>query len=221
MTRERGKLPKTQPDAAVVEMLAARVGRQLEEQLPENHPAKLTEQTVHGLLEKPEPFSLELAQRDLLNLLDEEMDFSERSLANALREIANSEELQIPEIDRGAYNFLKALADALDNDRAEWSLALARSKKGPFKSPSDAARQHSRDAWTQAMVMHLVDGGMKTEAAVAEVAGQQGWSRASIFKSIKRMRELDSFAEQQLGITGLARKRMENFRQSLGISDKG
>lgn len=138
-----------------------------------------------------EPFSLELAQRDFHGLLDEEMPFDEGSLAEAIR-LSLSE----IEMDVGHRNFLKALADSLDNPRAEWKLALAHNKPGKFRSPAHSAQQHYRDRWIDASLQRYKSKGMKTEAAVALLSEQNGWSRASIFGSLKRVREIERWVKE-------------------------
>lgn len=135
-----------------------------------------------------EPFDLQSAQRELYGLWTEQMDFDEASIAKALRDIAEHENLIIQKLGFGAFNFLVALADALEDRRAEWKLTLSRSKRGPFKSLGEHVRDYVREEQVESMYRQLTEEGVKGEAAVAIIRERTGQSRATIFKSVKRIR---------------------------------
>ena len=77
----------------------------------------------------PTDMCMELIQRDFFQMLDQEMEFSEASLAVCLREIAGWE----AEGSITTY-FLNGLANLLDAKEAPWQLKLSRKKwAGKFK----------------------------------------------------------------------------------------
>ena len=133
----------------------------------------------------PVDMCLELIQRDYFGLLDNEMEFSEASLAVCLREIAEDN-------PRGslANYFLHGLANTLDQHDAPWQLKLSRKKwAGKFRSVSESNSE--RALWALSALKFYEAEGWPTEAAIAKVGERLGGlSRASTFKMVKEGRRL-------------------------------
>jgi hypothetical protein len=133
----------------------------------------------------PVNMCMELIQRDFFQLLDQEMEFSEASLAVCLREIAGWE----PEGSITCY-FLNGMANLLDAQEAPWQLKLSRKKwAGKFRSVSNDDGE--RGLWALSALEHYEREGWPTEAAIARVGEHLGGlSRASTFKAVKEGRRL-------------------------------
>lgn len=127
---------------------------------------------------------LELIQRDYFGLLDEEMEFSEASLAVCLREIASEQ----PKHSLATF-FLNGVANALDSTESPWQLKLSRKKwAGKFRPVSHSSAERAR--WALWSLEHYESKGWPTEAAITQVAENLGgMSRASAFKIVKEGRE--------------------------------
>ncbi len=128
---------------------------------------------------------LELIQRDYFGLLDQEMEFSEASLAVCLRDIADNSTT-----DSVASYFLDGLANALDGAESPWQIKVTRKKwAGKFKSISNS--ESERSLWALAVLEHYEAQGWPTEAAIAKVGERLGGlRRASTFNIIKNGRRL-------------------------------
>ena len=128
---------------------------------------------------------MELIQRDFFQMLDQEMEFSEASLAVCLREIAGWE----TEGSISAY-FLDGLANLLDAKDAPWQLKLSRKKwAGKFQPVS--TDDGGRALFALSALEYYEGEGWPTEAAIAEVGVRiGGLSRASTFKAVKEGRRL-------------------------------
>ena len=131
------------------------------------------------------PFSLELAQIDFNESdVSEPVAISEVEIANTLREMADSEDLSAR-----ALSYIVCLAEAFDNPSTDWKLTLNRRTRGRFRSLSSHFADARRDGLISGMVAWLTQAeGLKTEAAVAKISEEYGWSRALIFSSLKRSR---------------------------------
>lgn len=127
---------------------------------------------------------LELIQRDYFQLLDNEMEFSEASLAVCIREIADDQ----PKHSLAAF-FLNGVANALDSTESPWQLKLSRKKRaGKFRPVSHSSAERAR--WALWALEHYEAEGWPTEAAIAKIAESLGgMSRASAFKIVKEGRE--------------------------------
>ena len=133
----------------------------------------------------PVDMCLELIQRDYFGLLDNEMEFSEASLAVCIREIAKDQ-------PRGsvANYFLNGLANTLDQPDAPWQLKISRKKwAGKFRSVSESNSE--RALWALSALEFYEAEGWPTEAAIVKVGERLGgMSRASTFKMVKEGRRL-------------------------------
>jgi hypothetical protein len=139
----------------------------------------------------PPEMCMELIQRDFFQMLDQEMELSEASLAVCLREIAGRETS-----GNITQYFLNGLANLLDSEKAPWQLKLSR-KKWAGKFRSVAKNDGERALWALSVLEFYESEGWPTEAAIAMV-GQHlgGLSRASAFKAVKEGRRLrKSFAD--------------------------
>lgn len=111
--------------------------------------------------------------------LREHVDEAALALALALRTIIN-------EPSKYDEHFLSALADAFDNPAAEYRLRVVRNRRGrPNKANSDA--DMSRAYFVE---WRMQEAGLPLKAAVADTMEQFGCSRATVFRSLKRWREI-------------------------------
>lgn len=101
-------------------------------------------------------------------------DMTERHLAKALRKIGNS-------ASSGDRNFLRALADALDDPDSHWQLLLSRSKRG---RPNDIEKQVNRAKLYGPIIDEKLAEGEKKEAAIQHVMSSFGVSRAAVIRAL-------------------------------------
>ncbi len=136
---------------------------------------------------------LELIQRDYFGLLDNEMEFSEASLAACIRQISH----ELPKTTLAAF-FLNGIANALDSEESPWQLKLSRKKwAGRFQPVSHSNTERAR--WALSALEYYEADGWPTEAAIAKVAELLGgMSRASAFKIVKEGREIQKEIDEIL-----------------------
>ncbi len=138
------------------------------------------------------PYSLEHFQRDAFGLVDDQMEFNERTLAAAVRqELAG---LALSTLDSMG---LLAIADALDNDLAEWKLQLVAEKTGGRKLHHHQIAQDRTADEVFILVMTETARLGKRESAISLACVKFGISRSTVFKLIrgasarhKRMQEV-------------------------------
>jgi hypothetical protein len=118
--------------------------------------------------------------RDEFDLVEK---LTEAELADALRHQAR--ELEFPQL-------LLAIADALDNPEAPLRLKLVRAKRGqPGNKGGAIGNLHIAE-----YVRSRLKDGVKQEAAVAEIRGHLGISRATAMKALAEGRKLLSFVDE-------------------------
>lgn len=125
---------------------------------------------------------LERIQRIFLGLDDEEMEFSEKTIAAILADIA----ARWKEADHGGAMFVGAVAHALADEDEDWKLILKSRKPGRYVSPHKEAQRHNRDMDILRFLALLEKHNIKTEAAVSHICEHFAMSRASVFNAIKR-----------------------------------
>lgn len=141
----------------------------------------------------PTDMDMELIQRDFFGLLDDEMEFSEASLAVCLREIADD----FPPYSNGGY-FLDGLANVLDSEASPWKLTLTRKKwAGKYRPVSDC--QIEKALWALDALKIYEEKGWPTEAAISKIGEHLNLGRSTIFKLIKEGKRLEKlFAENPI-----------------------
>ena len=148
-----------------------------------------------------QPHSLELFQRDAFGLIDDPMDFDEMTLGKALRITINNLNL-----DRRKSIGLLAIADALDNEHAEWRLRLVASKPG-------ARRLHhhnvARDQMESDVFVFLETETLrlgKREAAIISTRAMFGIARSEVFRMAKSARERNAWLHELFTSLGWPKK---------------
>ena len=107
--------------------------------------------------------------------------------------------------DLGTRLFLAALADALDHEDAPVRLHLKQAKRGQISSPPKRWRQFERDHYIERLVKDLSVKEPQLESVIADVCKKTGMSRAAVFASLKRMRDLDGFTPELEDLSDEAR----------------
>lgn len=122
--------------------------------------------------------NLERVQRIHLDIEDEPMEFSAETIAQMLEDIAEKC------FEHEAF-LIRGIINALIGEDHNHLLVLKHKRRGKFVSPTESSARHNRQ---RAMLYHLAElerQGVKTEAAVAELASLTGLSRASVFAEIR------------------------------------
>lgn len=143
--------------------------------------------------------NLERVLRGHLGLIDEPMEFTAESIASMLEEIAD-------ECDPTSAFELHAVVRALRGEDKHHRLVLQQVKRGKFVSPTERSQYSERALeWLRALAI-LEHDGLKTEAAVADIARRWQVSRASIFAGIKHAerllemgRSIERFSDSESG----------------------
>jgi len=121
---------------------------------------------------------LERVQRIHLGLDDEPMEFNTGTIAQMLLEVADH-------CDDGEAFTIRGVVNALLGVDENHVLTLQQRKRGKFVSPTESSAKHNRNQKWLHWLAHREREGIKTEAAVAEIAEVEGASRATVFAGIK------------------------------------
>lgn len=122
--------------------------------------------------------NLERVQRIHLGIDDEEMEFSEETIARMIDDVAAN-------CDENEAFTLCAISAALRGDDPYHRLQLKQKKPGRFENPTEHARKFNRNFMWLHTIAELELSGVKTESAIAEVADAAGVSRATVFAGLK------------------------------------
>ncbi|MFN5084332.1 MAG: hypothetical protein ACK5EX_02475 [Novosphingobium sp.] len=122
---------------------------------------------------------LERVQRIHLGLDSEPMPFTAATLAEMIQDVADN-------CDEHDAFTLHAVVRALRGEDEHFALVVKQRKRGKFTSPHEWEEAHNRDQHWLHWLAGLEEQGIKTEAAVHEIAEKSGASRATIFAAIKR-----------------------------------
>lgn len=121
---------------------------------------------------------LERVQRCHLELDDEPMQFDEQTLASMLQDLAD-------ESPFGHEAFvLRAFARALRGEDEHHKLVLRQTKKGRWKSPAERTAKIVQQATWLVAVHTLESEGWQTDAAVHQVAQDNGVSVSTIYAGL-------------------------------------
>ncbi len=137
---------------------------------------------------------LERTQRILLGLDDEPMVFDEGSIAQMLKAVASDHDGLSDE-----FMVLHAVANALLGVDDNFKLKLSHKKRGKFMPPNVREAELARSISILKSVQNLKEDGWKTEAAIAQMQGHFGISRATVFADIKAAEEFLQIAEEIAG----------------------
>ena len=141
------------------------------------------------------------AARDSYELPDA---IDEKLLASLVRKARDQVE------DLGVRLFLAALADALDHENAPLRLSLKQKRRGQFKSPAKQWQQFERDHYIEILVKKLSVDEPDLESVIATIREKTGMSRAAVFGSLKRMRDLDGISLELESLSEAARSLMKS-----------
>ena len=125
-------------------------------------------------------YDLELFQRDVLGLIYEEMDFSEASLARALRFYIDSLQIQTDDIA-----MLNVFADALDNRSAIWKLELRGHRPGPRQLLYNQSVRYKSNFALYLEVKLRLEEGLQPKAAISLAAEKFGVSRPTVYRRLR------------------------------------
>ena len=134
---------------------------------------------------------LERTQRILLGLDDEPMIFDEGSIAQMLKAVASDHDGLSDE-----FMVLHAVANALLGVDDNFKLKLSHKKRGKFMPPNVREAELARSISILKSVQNLKEDGWKTEAAIAQMQGHFGISRATVFADINAAEEFLQIAEE-------------------------
>ena len=126
--------------------------------------------------------NLERVQRIHLGLDGEPMEFSAYTLAEMLQDVADN-------CDETDAFTLHAVARALQGKDEYHTLTLQQKKRGQFEAPNKREEKHYRRRKWLAWLAHLERQGIKTEAAIMDIAEKEGVSRATVFAEINKAEE--------------------------------
>ena len=130
-------------------------------------------------------YHLEFAQRDLLGLISERMEFSEATIASALNEIIAEQD------DLGTRLFLKAIARALSGEDDVWRLKLIKTTRGRFVPSDEHDQMFYRHKAIAAWVKEIEADGTKRESAVHSAMAHFAVSRQTVFNALKKIDEFE------------------------------
>jgi len=123
--------------------------------------------------------NLERVQRCHLDLDEEPMDFSEKTIADMLQDVADT-------LRHGHEAFVcSAVANALRDSDGHHKLSLNQKQRGKWKSPADQQEMRLKHLYWLVEVDKLEAEGWPTDAAVHHVAAQQGVSVATVYGGMR------------------------------------
>lgn len=122
---------------------------------------------------------LERVQRIHLDIDSEPMNFSELTIADMVQDIADRT------FEEDAFT-LHAIARALRGLDDHHLLILKQKKRGKWKTPTESDAQYNREmSWLYTLAAWEREG-MKTEAAIAQIAERASVSRATVFQGVQK-----------------------------------
>lgn len=110
------------------------------------------------------------------------MEFSADTLARMIQDVANNCG------DADAF-ILHGIVRALTGEDGHHRLTLQQIKRGRFIPPDAHRAAHTRRQIWLHRLAHLERQGVKTEAAVTEIAKSEGVSRATVFSEVRKEEE--------------------------------
>jgi hypothetical protein len=122
--------------------------------------------------------ALERVQRLHLGIDEEEMEFSAATIASMLQEVADT-------CDESEAFTIHAVVRALQGADEDHELVLKQKRRGKYVSPTEHVATHNRNmSWLRTLALRESQG-VKTEAAIAEIAEKWGVKRASVFEGVR------------------------------------
>lgn len=122
--------------------------------------------------------NLERVQRIHLGIDYESMDFTAETIASMLQDVAD-------QCDENEAFAIHAVVRALQGKDDHHQLVLRQKRPGRFESPTEWEEKSNRNSKWLYWLAGREKKGWKTEAAIAEIAEQEGVSRATVFAGIR------------------------------------
>lgn len=126
--------------------------------------------------------NLERVQRIHQGIDTEDMEFSAATIAQMLQEVAD-------ECDENDAFTIHAVVNALLGRDDHHRLVLKQKRPGKYVNPTAHEATHNRHQYWLHWLAGREDAGIKTEAAIAEIAASENVSRAAVFQGIRQAEE--------------------------------